>query len=151
MIVVDEDLTGLTAGVWEAFLGLSCEEGPPGDVAHGISWTSSVSVSGGWNGSIALAFPAHLAAAVAGAMFGMGPDEVTDEEVGDAIGELANIIGGNIKGMVDEPCQLSLPVVAFGGNLRVRTPGTTLLSDVTLVSEGESFSVTVSEQNVRPA
>jgi chemotaxis protein CheX len=37
-----------------------------------------------------------------------------DEDVADAVGELANMIGGNIKGLMPGPSVLTLPVVASG-------------------------------------
>ena len=39
-------------------------------------------------------------------------DEASPEEVRDLLGEMANLVGGNIKGMLPGPSRLSLPVVA---------------------------------------
>src|SRR3546814_11558410 len=40
--------------------------------------------------------------------------EITPEDVTDAIGELVNMIGGNVKSLMPEPSILSLPMVAAG-------------------------------------
>ena len=45
-------------------------------------------------------------------MFGSAPDVVTDAEVVDALGELTNMIGGNVKSLLPAPSQLSLPMVS---------------------------------------
>jgi len=37
-----------------------------------------------------------------------------DEDVADAVGELVNMIGGNVKSLMPGPSVLSLPVVAAG-------------------------------------
>jgi len=42
-------------------------------------------------------------------------DDVAADDVGDALGEIANVIGGNVKGLLPDRSVLSLPVVAFGG------------------------------------
>jgi chemotaxis protein CheX len=49
---------------------------------------------------------------VAATMFDTQPEVVTDAEVVDALGELTNMIGGNIKSLLPAPSQLSLPMVA---------------------------------------
>ena len=40
----------------------------------------------------------------------------------DAIGELTNMLGGNVKGLVAEPSRLSLPTVVEGDRFSVRVP-----------------------------
>ena len=39
---------------------------------------------------------------------------MTTADIADALGELANIIGGNVKSLLPEPCALSLPHVLVG-------------------------------------
>ena len=51
----------------------------------------------------------------AAALLGVELDDVTTEDVTDALGELANIIGGNVKSLLPEPCALSLPHVLIHG------------------------------------
>ena len=143
MLVMDDELTGLTSGVWESFLGLPIAPCAPTAMPAGPVLTTSVSISGGWNGSVSLTLPEPLAVHAAAAMFGMGPDEVATDEVNDAVGELANIIGGNIKGLIEEPCTLSLPVVARGSDYSVSVPGTQLQQEVHLESMGHVMLVAV--------
>ena len=54
-----------------------------------------------------------IASKIASAMFGLS--FVSEEDVKDAIGEVAQIVSGNLKAFVAHktgtPCQLSLPVV----------------------------------------
>lgn len=46
------------------------------------------------------------------ALLAMGDDEtVSDADFADAVGELANVVGGNIKSLVTNPGSLTLPVV----------------------------------------
>lgn len=47
------------------------------------------------------------------ALLMMGPDEaVGPEDLTDAFGELANVVGGNVKSLLAAPAVLSLPTVA---------------------------------------
>lgn len=142
MIVLDDDLTSLTVAVWESFLDLHAEPAPGAPVS-GRVYTSCVNISGGWDGSVLLVIPAGLATAVAASMFGMQPTDLSEAEITDAVGELANIVGGNVKGLIEEPCGLSLPTVTVGTDYQVTVPGSELERDVALVSEGHAFHVSV--------
>jgi hypothetical protein len=43
----------------------------------------------------------------------MGDDEaVSDADFADAVGEIANVVGGNIKSLVTNPGTLTMPVVS---------------------------------------
>ncbi|HEX4901169.1 MAG TPA: chemotaxis protein CheX [Acidimicrobiales bacterium] len=143
MLVLEDDLTALTGGVWEAFLGLTAEPVPPDDAVVGSCYSSCVHISGAWEGSVNLVLPEPLARTVAAAMFDLPPSDVSAEDLTDAVGELANIIGGNVKGMIDEPCELSLPVVAAGPGISLSIPGAEVLQSVTLSSGGHAFQVAV--------
>ena len=53
---------------------------------------------------------AHL---VVRALLRMEPDEVVGEEdLVDAFGEIANVVGGNLKSLLPEHAELTLPTVA---------------------------------------
>jgi chemotaxis protein CheX len=143
VLVLENDLTELTGGVWESFLGMPAEPTAPVAPGEGSYYTSWVHISGGWEGAVNLVLPEALARDAAAAMFGTTPDALTADELTDAVGELANIIGGNIKGMIDDPCTLSLPMVASGQRYSVAVPGTELVRSATLVAAGQTFTVAV--------
>lgn len=142
MIVLDDDLTTLTGAVWESFLEMQAEPAPGAPVA-GRVYTSCVNISGGWDGSVHLVIPQVLAGAVAASMFGMEIDDLTEAEITDAVGELANVVGGNVKGLIEDPCSLSLPTVTVGTDYHVTVPGSELVRDVTLMSNGHAFHVSI--------
>ena len=74
-------------------------------------------------------------------MFGCEPDDLGDEEVLDALGEVANMVGGNVKGMIDADCKLSLPTVAEGSNFRVAVPGSGVQTVLVFDCAGRPFQV----------
>jgi chemotaxis protein CheX len=114
-----EDICVLVGDVWASFLG---DEIIPLDTdaptmanqppeMHEV--IASVSIAGAWSGHLVLGLARTGATAVAGAMFGSEEGDVSSEELADAVGELGNIIAGNIKSMLPEPSTLSLPQVVF--------------------------------------
>jgi chemotaxis protein CheX len=88
--------------------------------------TGMVEISGGFSGTVVVELSRPLARKVAAALFGMELDQVTEAEVVDAVGEVVNILGGNLKALLPGPSTLSLPRVDDGepggqpGKLHVR-------------------------------
>ncbi len=77
-------------------------------------------------------------------MFAMEPDEVSDAEIGDALGEMANIVGGNVKALMPEPSVLSLPQVALEAR-SLYMPGAHKKVSVDLRWEGAPVHISVWE------
>jgi chemotaxis protein CheX len=141
--MTDEEVLGITRDVWESFTGRTIElvddqVRPDGDVTVGC-----VTVTGEWQGNVLLACPARLARMAASAMFELPAEQLDDEQVGDALGELTNMIGGNIKSLIPGPSRLSMPTVTVGASPTVPTPHAELLSRVSLVCEGLPLTVSV--------
>ena len=61
------------------------------------------------------------------AMLGMEEDEIeSDEEVHDVVGELCNMIGGNLKSKLCDAgmaCNLSIPSITSGNNFKIESKG----------------------------
>jgi chemotaxis protein CheX len=84
----------------------------PGDPASSC-WSGAVSVTGAWQGMIAVDLVDASAEALTRGMLALGPtDEVDPVELSDVVGEFANIVGGNVKSWMPGPSTLSLPLVA---------------------------------------
>lgn len=105
--------------------------------------TAAVSVTGEWEGTIACACSDELARAVTGAFFAVDPDAADPSEIIDAVGEVANMIGGNIKALMPAPSQLSLPTVTTGIDYVVTFPGTREESCEAFLVDGKPLFVTV--------
>jgi chemotaxis protein CheX len=107
MLPAEEVVTELTRLVWTTVLGLDAEQrhslGDEGDI------TTSVDISGAWEGTVSIRFTRQLARHLAAAMMACGDSDPTPDEVKDVIGELTNMVGGNVKGVLPGPCRLSLP------------------------------------------
>jgi chemotaxis protein CheX len=73
----------------------------------------------------------------------MDTDEVESEDVHDAVGELANQVGGLIKGKLAPKSLLSLPTITEGIELSVDIPHCKPIGSVTLESEGVPLRIEV--------
>lgn len=143
MTLAPEDLLQIVDDVLSSFAGetSSVDEPPAADGAR-AGVTAGIHVSGAWNGSVMLSCSTAYAYAVAAAMLDVAADEVTDADVSDAIGEVANMIGGSVKALMPEPSVLSLPMVTFDARSAV-VPGTDLLQSVDLEPLGRALKISV--------
>ncbi|GIF06053.1 MULTISPECIES: chemotaxis protein CheX [Actinoplanes] len=145
-VEVDEnDLAEMVEQVWESYLdpeGVSplmqtYDENQPSEV-H-----SSVSITGSWNGHVVYASSRAAAQRAAAAFLAMELDEVSEEDISDTLGELANIVGGNVKAMLPPGAQLSLPQVVLAPEASARFPNTERISGVYGLWEGEPVSISM--------
>ncbi len=145
-VVTTEQITSIAQDVWQSFLEMDLEPHPLGAEApelEGRTMTGCVAVSGEWQGSVFLEVTAELAQAAAEAMFAAEPGTLPHDEVSDALGELTNMVGGNIKSLVPAPSKLSIPSVAEGESYTVRVPGAVLLERVALVCAAGPLHISV--------
>ena len=112
-VVSPDDVCIIAQDVWASFLAVHILQIQVDDALAGRpSMVGAVRVTDAWFGAVVLEMTPGLARSVAATMFGSTPDVVTDPEVVDALGELTNMIGGNIKSLLPAPSQLSLPMVS---------------------------------------
>ena len=57
-------------------------------------------------------------------LFDRAEREVSLDDVRDALGEITNMIGGNVKALLPTPSRLSLPTVVEGADYAVTVPRT---------------------------
>jgi len=108
----------------------------------GSSVTVNIQISGHWQGFIAMIIEHDLAQQLAIKMFSVDKEQVTDEEINDAVSEMINIIGGNLKSLLPKPNKLSLPMVDLIG-ASLHFPLTEQLSQVVFECLGNKFMVTI--------
>ncbi|MEM9444250.1 MAG: chemotaxis protein CheX [Verrucomicrobiota bacterium] len=84
--------------------------------------TGNVSVTGKTIGILYLNMPERLAAEIASGLMGSSPDSISVDDVNDVVGELTNMVTGNLKSkMCDQgyPCTLSIPTVLRGSDINI--------------------------------
>ena len=143
MAITDSDIFQITETVWSSVLGLHLE---PSD--HAISEKDQkgflgayVRITGTWTGVVTLRCSSGLAQQAARAMF--ASDNPSLEDIRDMLGELVNMIGGNIKSLLPNPCHLSLPAVTVGLDSRFNSPGECLVTQVVCSCEGQPLLISI--------
>lgn len=108
--------------------------------------SSWVDVVGPWTGSVVLTTGRRTAEELTRALLREhAPEVLEDEDVADAFGEIANVVGGNVKAALPGPSALSLPDV--GSAPDVRNPADVCRIDV--LWRGQPLSISV--QGALPA
>lgn len=101
--VVDDVCSGMLGLEMERSEEFNCE---------GIDALSAIiRISGSWDSMVQVLTPRKTAIAIASTMFAISKDELSEAEIRDAVGEIVNIVGGNLKGIVEGVSSLSLPCV----------------------------------------
>jgi len=147
MSIEEADVCKITESVWSTTFGFDITKlaEVPAATTEPVL-TAFVLLAGGWDGALMIQCPTALARRCAAQMFDSPIDAVTDSDVNDALGELANMIGGNLKSHLPGACTLSLPAVVDGHDSGVRVPGSHSLMRMAFASEGEVL-VTILERN----
>lgn len=133
-----EQVASIAHHVLDDFLGIHLT--PAGDAVESAEQrvASRIFITGAWDGSVSVECSDALSRRIASGMFGVPDGKVSLEDVQDALGELVNILGGNIKALFPSPSQLSLPF--HGGEPE---PGS-LLCQVNLGSaDGQYFRLLI--------
>lgn len=134
------DLDKIAGQVWAAFLDDGSEvvvQGPTEDAEV----AASVAIVGAYEGHVIVACTRDSARAVASALFAIADDDVTADDVSDALGELANVLGGNVKSILPGPSKMSLPTVAPTAHRQ--WPGTNEVCRTVLAWNGNTFTVSL--------
>jgi chemotaxis protein CheX len=131
--------------VWPSLVGdgeafVPVPVAPPAEVVS--AW---VDVVGPWTGSVVLTCsPATARALTENVLMTRPPAVVDDEDVADALGELANVLGGNIKSVLPGESRLGLPRVGTA-------PPRGRLDDVcALVGQWRGDFLTITVQGTAP-
>jgi chemotaxis protein CheX len=140
-----DDLAEMVEQVWASYLD------PEGvdplvqtdDVGNDSEVHSAVSITGTWQGAVVFASSNAAARHAAAAFLAMEPDEVGAEDVSDVLGELANIVGGNVKAMLPAGCLLSLPQVVLAPDSASRYPSASQVAGLYGRWHGEPVSITM--------
>lgn len=113
MAFTREDIVGVVQGVWSTMLSAEVAEAPaarPGTADHGVL-RGTIAISGGWHGTLVLELAASEAQAAACIMLDLKPGEASDDDAREIVSELTNIVGGNVKALLESPSKLGLPAV----------------------------------------
>jgi CheY-specific phosphatase CheX len=143
-------VTGVTCNVFETMLSMDVAVSPEAEAPQfgGCRIVGAVSFAGKVMGTISIHVGLDFGRAIAAAMLGMEADEIEDDsEVHDVIGELSNMIAGEIKSRLCDAgltCELSIPITTSGSNFKIASLGWTRFERYRLKSGGQVAWIEVS-------
>jgi CheY-specific phosphatase CheX len=112
--------------VFSTMLKMKVELRPEGTAANipGERVVGSVGFAGKAIGVVYIHVSDGFAQAIASAMLGMTPGELGTHEVDDVLGEVSNMVGGNLKSSLCDaglPCALTIPSITRGGDFHIQS------------------------------
>jgi chemotaxis protein CheX len=109
--------------------------------------TAMVSFAGDWTG--VLTFECGSAPAIAFARRFLQDDSITEltSDVCDSLGELANIVAGNLKSVLAPGLSLGTPSLVEGNDYHVHFPGAREITRCTFASDAGHFAVRLIENS----
>ena len=114
--ILPEQLAQIVEAVFENMLNLVLTPTETAWFPGDDRLTSVIHLAGHWNGAVLLECDRRQACSFAGRFLSIDPPETVDDVVRDVLGELANIIGGNLKCILTPGIGLSMPSVVDGSD-----------------------------------
>lgn len=146
-MVHEDEIAQIVKTIWNSILRLEITLDGSDGVQQRLSaertLTACVHLTGDFEGATLVFCTARLAGRLAAVMFETPEESLSVEDVQDALGELTNMIAGNVKPLFQGSSRLSLPSVVEGLDYRMIVPGSKVLSQVGFQCEGEPLHVTI--------
>ncbi|MGC9949359.1 MAG: chemotaxis protein CheX [Bryobacteraceae bacterium] len=143
--VYRDDLARIVQSVFQTMMDLEA-------TASGTPWihapdtiTSAVHFVGTWRGAALVECGAQPACQFAARFMGIGLPAAIDDDVRDVMGELANMVAGNLKSLLPKGVDLSMPSVVVGSDYSLHVCGVNAMERMTFSSGAGDFRVTLIE------
>jgi chemotaxis protein CheX len=142
------ELNSLTKEIWSSMANMNLEpslEVVRPDKENGYV-VASVQIVGAWKGAVRLDMDMKLARLTTANLLAVEESEVSQDDIRDSAGELANMTGGSFKGLLSQPCNLSLPSVAIGNNYEFTIKNGKITLESSFLSDSGILLVTIIER-----
>jgi chemotaxis protein CheX len=142
MIPTSEDIFSIAQNVLDTMVKVEAfvqQDRRLDDIENHV--TGCIQISGTWQGAVVLQTTDGFARNAASRMLCIENIDLTRDDIQDAMAELTNMIGGNIKSQVPGPSYLSLPTVTTGANSAFPLAKTHRLNDVTIEVDNEPLRI----------
>jgi chemotaxis protein CheX len=107
------DLAPIALGVFCEMLGLPAQSLDDfAGLDEPLVWRARIQVFGAWKAVVDIEAAENACRAIAGRMFSIHANDVGEDDLRDALGEIANMLAGNLKGIKEGMSTLSIPEVS---------------------------------------
>ncbi len=139
------DLARIVVSVFQTMLELeiTATETAGAPAADGL--TAAVYFAGAWKGAVLLECTRPQAFEFTHRLMAIDAPEAINDDVRDALGELANMLAGNLKSVLPHGIGLSMPSVVEGTDYSLRVCGGSLIDRMAFTGELGVVWVTVLE------
>jgi chemotaxis protein CheX len=148
--VYRDDLARIVESVFRTMMDLeaavseACWIHAPGTI------TSAVHFTGAWRGAVLVECGAPQACQFTARFMGTELPAAIDDDVRDVMGELANMVAGNLKSLLPRGVDLSMPSVVEGSDYSLHVCGVNAAERMTFASGAGDFRITLIEM-LQPA
>ena len=146
MATLATDIEEIIRSIWSTLFELSIRTNGDQQLDGEAQVTSVVHIDGAWHGAVMMQSPLQLAATLTAGMF-KADSPPSFDDIRDALGELTNMLAGNLKALLPEPCAISLPAVAVGSDYNMAVVGSTVVARVPFICDGQPLVVTLVERS----
>jgi chemotaxis protein CheX len=140
-----QDLEVVVATVFVTMMGLEVWPGGEPCPASAGMLTSAVYLTGEWTGAVCIHVEPRQACRFAGCFLGMPAPEDICDDVRDVMGELANMVAGNLKCTLKPGIRVSIPSVTDGPNYSMRVCGAHVISRTSFQTESGPLWISLIE------
>ncbi len=141
--VVPSELSQIVASVFETMLNLQVNDSETPWFPSPDRLTSAVQLMGEWNGAVLLECDRGQSCRFAARFLSIDLPPAVDDVVRDVLGELANMIGGNLKCILVPGIRLSMPSVMDGSADSLRVCGVEVRERLAFQCDEGTFWITV--------
>ena len=118
-----EDLGRIAHDIFETMLGVEIQQAEQEWLPARDRLTGAVYLAGAWRGAVLLECDCNQAYYFTTRLMAVPLPEGINDDVRDTMGELANMLGGNLKSVLPRGVVLSMPSVVEGGDYSLRVCG----------------------------
>ena len=146
MLVTHEDMNHIVGELWSTVFGLGINPTAPAPF-DGRVITATVNMTGDTATSVVVRCGDDLAEQLAARALGLDEAALEPDDLHDTVGEVANILAGNVKAMLGGQLRLSLPAVTDGAAELVEIGRDDVVQDDHFVCNGGHVAVTSKRQH----
>lgn len=140
-----EDVSRIAADVFQTMLSLEIwPDSSAADLPVEVV-TAAVYFAGDWKGAVLIECTTGQAFDFTARLFSSAPPTRMNDDVRDALGELANMVAGNLKSVLPGGVGISMPSVVEGKNYSLKICGGNLSTRLRFQSSSGPFAVILVE------
>lgn len=146
-MIQENQLRALIDLVWATTLHLELQPGTLLTSAEQeYALAASVQITGTWQGAVVIECAPPLARNLASKLFNIDEREVASADMRDALGEIANIVAGNLKACLPGHLALGLPTVTHGSDFMISVLRSQRVCQAGFICLGHPFTACLYER-----